>query len=260
MVLGAVAIILVSTYLGRERFPLGSGPMADASTAFFPGWPGGEDHPDGAVFPGRDELTGRRVAARAARHRGRYSDLSALEAGQFRTAPLVLGWTDQLEWERQTPLSLVIASGDLSSAKEELARGPAPPTNVVVERAKIGERVRAELTGPNVRITAPEQTTRDVPPGANVTFTWMVEPTTPNPTTLMLRVYNEVRTRDGYVEVERPAYRHTFSVKISRIDQFIWMAEKIDKAKTIAVSLAAFGIGMILLMLGRRGWSKWIAP
>lgn len=153
--------------------------------------------------------------------------LADLVRRQVRKIPVVVGWRDQLPWGKQTRITAVIASADRAAAQASIA--VAFPNGHVEQRTiAVGRKVRAELSGPNVEISKPEQTVRDVSALQNVTFEWLVKPTRPGKTVLTLRIFNEVVTPQGLIELERPALAHEMSVKIGLLD---WLSWQMDQMK-----------------------------
>lgn len=187
----------------------------------------------------------------------RASYLADLARRQIRTLPVLVGWRDQLPWGRQTPITAVIASADRAAAVAALDSATAKSGAHVEEKpVAIGRRVRAELSGLEVEIDKPEQV-RDVTALQNVTFVWLVKPTRPGRTTLTLRIFNELVTPDGPIELERPALVHEMSVKIGLLD---WLSWQMDRMKGLQ-----WVIGGLLALLGtafanraklRRWWRR----
>ncbi len=187
--------------------------------------------------------------------RARY--LADLARRQIRTLPVLVGWRDQLPWGRQTPITAVIASADREAAVAALDTATAKTGAHVEERpVAIGRRVRAELSGPEVEIDKPEQV-RDVTALQNVTFVWLVKPTRPGRTTLTLRIYNELVTPEGPIELERPALVHEMSVRIGLLDWLNWQMEQMKGLQWV--------LGGLLALLGtafanraklRRWWRR----
>jgi len=187
----------------------------------------------------------------------RASYLADLARRQIRTLPVLVGWRDQLPWGRQTPITAVIASADRAAAVAALDTATAKSGGQVEEKpVAIGRRVRAELSGLEVEIDKPEQV-RDVTALQNVTFVWLVKPTRPGRTTLTLRIFNELVTPEGPIELERPALVHEMSVKIGLLD---WLSWQMDRMKGLQ-----WAIGGLLALLGtafanraklRRWWRR----
>jgi hypothetical protein len=186
----------------------------------------------------------------------RERQLTDLVRRQFREIPVVVGWRDQLPWGKQTRITAVIASADRAAAQASIATA-FPEGHFEQRTVTIGRRVRAELSGPNVEITKPEQTIRDVTGLQNVTFEWLVKPTRPGKTVLTLRIFNELITPGGPVELERPTLTHEMSVKIGFLD---WLSWQMEQTKGLI-----WVIGGVLSLLGvvfanraklRRWWRR----
>lgn len=187
--------------------------------------------------------------------RARY--LADLARRQIRTLPVLVGWRDQLPWGQQTQITAVIASADRAAAVAALDTATVESGGHVEEKpVAIGRRVRAELSGPEVEIDKPEQV-RDVTALQNVTFVWLVKPTRPGRTTLTLRIFNELVTPEGPIELERPALVHEMSVKIGLLD---WLSWQMDRMKGVQ-----WAIGGLVTLLGtafanraklRRWWRR----
>ncbi|MBO9557870.1 MAG: hypothetical protein J7515_04705, partial [Caulobacter sp.] len=164
-------------------------------------------------------------------------------------------------WGQQTPITAVIASADHAAAVATLDTATAKSGGHAEEKpVAIGHRVRAELSGPEVEIDKPEQV-RDVTALQNVTFVWLVKPTRPGRTTLTLRIFNELVTPEGPIELERPALVHEMSVKIGFLD---WLTWQMDRMKGLQ-----WAIGGLLALLGtafanraklRRWWRRHHPP
>ncbi|KQY95457.1 hypothetical protein ASD21_08950 [Caulobacter sp. Root1455] len=195
-----------------------------------------------------------------AAERTRY--LAELADQQIRTMPVLVKWRDQLPWGKQTPITVIIASADRAAAETALDAAAVKSGGQVEEKpVAIGRRVRAELTGLNVEIDKPEQTVRDVTALQNVTFEWLVKPTRPGKTVLTLRIFNELITPDGPIELERPALVHEMSVKIGFLDWLTWQMERMTGLQ--------WAIGGVLTVLGlafanraklRRWWRRRQSP
>jgi hypothetical protein len=184
--------------------------------------------------------------------------LAGLAGRQIRTMPVLVRWRDQLPWERQTPITVVIASSDRAAAQAALDTATVKSGGHVEEKpVAIGQRVRAELTGLNVEIDKPEQTVRDVTALQNVTFEWLVKPTRPGKTVLTLRIFNELITPGGPIELERPALVHEMSVKIGVLDWLTWQMEQM-KGLQWAVGGAVFVLGLAFANRARlrRWWRR----
>jgi hypothetical protein len=191
-----------------------------------------------------------------AAERARY--LADLAGRQIRTMPVLVRWRDQLPWGKQTPITAVIASADRAAAETALDVAVAKSgTHVEEQTVAIGRRVRAELTGPNVEIDKPEQTVRDVTALQNVTFQWLVKPTRPGRTTLTLRIFNELVTPEGPVELERPALVHAMSVKIGLLDWLSWQMDHLKGLQWLIGGLLAFlGLAFTNRAKLRRWWRR----
>lgn len=182
--------------------------------------------------------------------------LADLVRRQVRKIPVVVGWRDQLPWGKQTRITAVIASADRAAAQASLSVA-FPGGHVEQRTVAIGRKVRAELSGPNVEITKPEQTVRDVSALQNVTFEWLVKPTRPGKTVLTLRIFNELVTPDGLVEVERPALVHEMSVKIGLLDWLTWQMEQTKGLQWVVGGvLAVLGLGFANRAKLRRWWRR----
>lgn len=151
--------------------------------------------------------------------------LSDLARRQIRDIPVFVGWRDELRWGEQTRITAVIASADRAAAQASIGKA-VTDQHVDEQTVAIGRKVRAELTGDNVEIVKPEQTIRDVTSLQNVTFEWLVKPTRPGKTVLTLRIFNELVTPGGPIELERPALVHEMSVKIGLLDWLTWQMEQ----------------------------------
>lgn len=182
--------------------------------------------------------------------------LTDLARRQIRDIPVFVGWRDELRWGEQTRITAVIASADRAAAQASIGKAFADQ-HVDRQTVAIGRKVRAELTGDNVEIVKPEQTIRDVTSLQNVTFEWLVKPTRPGKTVLTLRIFNELVTPTGPIELERPALVHEMSVKIGVLD---WLTWQMEQTKGLA-----WVIGGVLAVLGflfanraklRRWWRR----
>lgn len=151
--------------------------------------------------------------------------LADLAGRQIRDIPVLVGWRDELRWGEQTRITAVIASADRAAAEASIDKAFADQ-HVDRQTVAIGRKVRAELTGENVEIVKPEQTVRDVTRLQNVTFEWLVKPTRPGKTVLTLRIFNELVTPNGPIELERPALVREMSVKIGVLDWLTWQMEQ----------------------------------
>ena len=181
--------------------------------------------------------------------------LADLAGRQIRTMPVLVRWRDQLSWGKQTPITAVIASADHAAAETALdAAVVKSGVHIKENSVAIGRRVRAELTGPNVEIDNPEQTVRDVTALQNVTFEWLVKPTRPGRTTLTLRIFNELITPDGPIELERPALVHEMSVKIGVLDWLTWQMDHMKGLQWVIGGLLAF---LGLLFANRAKLRRW---
>lgn len=191
-----------------------------------------------------------------AAERARY--LAELADRQIRTIPVLVKWSDHLPWGKQTPVTAIIASADRAAAETTLDSAAANSGGHVEERpVAIGRRVRAELTGLNVEIDKPEQTVRDVTSLQNVTFEWLVKPTRPGKTVLTLRIFNELITPDGPIELERPALVHEMSVKIGVLDWLTWQMERMQGLQwLIGGLLALLGLAFANRAKLRRWWKR----
>jgi hypothetical protein len=184
------------------------------------------------------------------------TQLATLAAQQISRLSVFVAWRDELPWGRQTSIKAVIASADRAEAKAGLADASGK-THAEEETVPIGRKVRAELSGPNVEITKPEQTVRDVTTLENVTFEWLVKPTRPGRTTLTLRVFNQLITPDGPVELERPALVHEMSVKIGLLDWLTWHMDQMKGLQWVIGGLAAFlGVAFANRAKLRRWWRR----
>lgn len=182
--------------------------------------------------------------------------LADLVRRQVRKIPVVVGWRDQLPWGKQTRITAVIASADRAAAQASLSVA-FPGGHVEQQTVAIGRKVRAELSGPNVEITKPEQTVRDVSALQNVTFEWLVKPTRPGKTVLTLRIFNELVTPDGLVELERPALVHEMSVKIGLLDWLTWQMDRMKGLQWVVGGvLAVLGLGFANRAKLRRWWRR----
>jgi hypothetical protein len=182
--------------------------------------------------------------------------LADLVRRQVRKIPVVVGWRDQLPWGKQTRITAVIASADRAAAQASLSVA-FPGGHVEQRTVAIGRKVRAELSGPNVEITKPEQTVRDVSALQNVTFEWLVKPTRPGKTVLTLRIFNELVTPDGLVELERPALVHEMSVKIGLLDWLTWQMDQMKGLQwVIGGLLAVLGFAFVNRAKLRRWWRR----
>jgi hypothetical protein len=182
--------------------------------------------------------------------------LTDLVRQQFRKTPVVVGWRDQLPWGKQTRITAVIASADRAAAEASIATA-FPEGHFEQRTVAIGRKVRAELSGPNVEIIKPEQTVRDVTGLQNVTFEWLVKPTRPGKTTLTLRIFNELITPDGPVELERPALVHEMVVKIGLLDWLTWQMEQTKGLIwVIGGVLTALGFAFANRTKLRRWWRR----
>lgn len=182
--------------------------------------------------------------------------LSDLARRQIRDIPVFVGWRDELRWGEQTRITAVIASADRAAAQASIGKA-LTDQHVDQQTVAIGRKVRAELTGDNVEIVKPEQTIRDVTRLQNVTFEWLVKPTRPGKTVLTLRIFNELVTPGGPVELERPALVHEMSVKIGLLD---WLTWQMDRMKGLQ-----WAVGGVIVVLGfafanraklRRWWRR----
>lgn len=182
--------------------------------------------------------------------------LADLFRRQVRPIPVVVGWRDQLPWGEQTRITAVIASADRAAAQASIAAA-FPDGHIEQQTVAIGHKVRAELSGRHVEITKPEQTVRDVTGLQNVTFEWLVKPTRPGKTTLTLRIFNELLTPSGPIEVERPALVHEMSVKIGLLDWLTWHMEQMKGLQwVIGGLLAALGFAFVNRAKLRRWWRR----
>jgi hypothetical protein len=182
--------------------------------------------------------------------------LMDLAKRQISLLSVFVAWRDELPWGRQTPIKVVIASADHAEAKASLADASGQ-THTEEKLVAIGRKVRAELSGPNVEITKPEQTVRDVTSLQNVTLEWQVRPTRPGRTTLTLRVFNQVITPDGPIELERPALEHQMSVKIGVLDWLTWQMDQMKGLQwVIGGILAALGLLLANRAKLRRWWRR----
>lgn len=184
--------------------------------------------------------------------------LTDLAGRQIRTMPVLVRWRDQLPWGKQTPITAVIASADRAAAETALDVAVAKSgTRVEEQTVAIGRRVRAELTGPNVEIDKPEQTVRDVTALQNVTFEWLVRPTRPGKTVLTLRIFNELITPDGPIELERPALVHEMSVKIGFLDWLTWQMEQMKGLQwAVGGAIVVVGFAFANRAKLRRWWRR----
>lgn len=182
--------------------------------------------------------------------------LVELAKRQISQLSVFVAWRDELPWGRQTSIKAVIASADRAEAKASLADASGQ-TKTEEKIVAIGRKVRAELSGPNVEITKPEQTVRDVTNLQNVTFEWQVKPTRPGRTTLTLRVFNQVITPDGPIELERPALEHQMSVKIGFLDWLTWQMDRMKGLQwVIGGILATLGLVFANRAKLRRWWRR----
>jgi len=191
--------------------------------------------------------------------RARY--LADLAKQQIRTTPVLVGWRDQLPWGRQTPITAIIASAERAAASAALDTATAKAGVHVEERpVAIGRRVRAELSGLEVEIDKPEQV-RDVTALQNVTFTWLVKPTRPGRTTLTLRIFNELVTPEGPIELEHPALVHEMAVKIGLLDWLNWQMER-TKGLVWVIGGLLTGLGVVFANRARlrRWWRRGHPP
>lgn len=183
-------------------------------------------------------------------------DLVELAKRQISQLSVFVAWRDELPWGRQTPIKAVIASADRAEAEASLV-DTSGKTRTEETIVAVGRKVRAELSGPNVEISKPEQTVRDVTNLQNVTFEWLVKPTRPGRTTLTLRVFNQVITPDGPIELERPALVHEMSVKIGVLDWLTWHMERMKGLQwLIGGVLAALGFAFANRARLRRWWRR----
>jgi hypothetical protein len=175
----------------------------------------------------------------------RESYLADLARQQIRDIPVYVGWRDELPWGQQTRITAVIASADRAAAQASISKSFSDQ-HVDRQTVAIGRKVRAELTGANVEITKPDQAVRDVTPLQNVTFEWLVKPTRPGKTILTLRLFNELITPNGPVELERPVLVHEMSVKIGLLDWLTWRMEQMKGLQwVIGGVLAVLGFGFV---------------
>jgi hypothetical protein len=182
--------------------------------------------------------------------------LMDLAKRQISQLSVFVAWRDELPWGRQTPIKVIIASADHAEAKASLADASGQ-THTEEKLVAIGRKVRAELSGPNIEITKPEQTVRDVTSLQNVTLEWQVRPTRPGRTTLTLRVFNQVITPDGPIELERPALEHQMSVKIGVLDWLTWQMDQMKGLQwVIGGILAALGLLLANRAKLRRWWRR----
>ena len=182
--------------------------------------------------------------------------LSDLARRQIRDIPVFVGWRDELPWGQQTRITAVIASADRAAAQASIGKAFSDQ-HVDQQTVAIGRKVRAELTGDNVEIVKPEQTIRDVTSLQNVTFEWLVKPTRPGKTVLTLRIFNELITPGGPIELERPALVHEMSVEIGLLDWLTWQMDRMKGLQWVIGGLiAALGFAFANRAKLRRWWKR----
>lgn len=182
--------------------------------------------------------------------------LSDLARRQIRDIPVFVGWRDELRWGEQTRITAVIASADRAAAQASIGKA-FTDRHVDQQTVAIGRKVRAELTGDNVEVIKPEQTIRDVTSLQNVTFEWLVKPTRPGKATLTLRIFNELVTPGGPIELERPALVHEMSVKIGFLDWLTWQMEQTKGLIWVIGGVLSF-VGVVFANRAklRRWWKR----
>lgn len=182
------------------------------------------------------------------------ASMAQLAANQSKPTKVFLAWRDVLPWDQETPIRMIVGSGDPAVARQELAR--AKDYKTAEGEAKLGRRIRAELIGPDVDVEPTGQIERDVTELENVTLEWMVKPTRPGKTTLTAKVWNGIEVAPGdFVWVEhRPAYEKTVAVQISAVDWLTWQMKTFEGVQWLFAGLvAATG----LLIANRRRLRLW---
>ncbi len=169
-------------------------------------------------------------------------DLVELAKRQISQLSVFVAWRDELPWggrPRSRPSSPRLTGRKPRPALADTWARPGPRRRSSPSAARCGPSCPAS----NVEIAKPEQTVRDVTNLQNVTFEWLVKPTRPGRTTLTLRVFNQVITPDGPIELERPALVHEMSVKIGVLDWLTWHMERMKGLQwLIGGVLAALGL------------------
>jgi hypothetical protein len=145
----------------------------------------------------------------------------------FKEMPVVYKKPAALDYGKPNTFTLVIASSDLQSAQDRVARIGG---ELVVNQVRLGRMVRATLSGDpsevTITLSGNASALRDVTSAANVTWTWTVTPKVLRPITLELAIYNEAKRGDSSTDIEGPAYRDSFEVNADASTRaFNWVAD-----------------------------------
>lgn len=200
------------------------------------------------------DVSGSVVSAAAGSLDAREAEI-AQEVRSFRPLDVLFNQPTELPFQKSTRIRFVIASKDLVQAKASFADTTG---QVQQDQAVLGQKVRAQLTGPDdsVKIVLVGKDERSISSQGNTTFEWDVTPISTGNFTLTLRLYNQVLVDGEWVEIENPPYVKQFQVQVSSAQRIKLLISEINGWLALLGSSLVALLGVALARLRSRFAAK----